>query len=175
MHAPTNCSTWRRPSSLTIPSSWSYGSWPHQGKERTARADELVAEGQQLCAQGQFEHGVDLLKIALQLDDRTGVRQVLRDLFVTRAQESLDNDWRAVEAFADRALEIDPNHALARSLRAQALDRKREEEIPQLASQARRLQAAGDFAGALAEVEKGLSAYPGDARLPRSRRHCAKN
>jgi len=125
-----------------------------QGKERTARADELVAEGQQLCARGQFEQGVDLLKIALELDDRTGVRQVLRDLFVARAQESLNSDWRAVEAFADRALELDANHALARSLRAQALDRKREEEIPQLASQARRLQAAGDFAGALAEVEK---------------------
>jgi tetratricopeptide (TPR) repeat protein len=136
-----------------------------QGKERTARADELVTEGQQLCAQGQFEQGVDLLKIALQLDDRTGVRQVLRDLFVARAQDSLNTDWRTVEAFADRALELDANHALARSLRAQALDRKREEEIPQLASQARRLQAAGDFTGALAEVEKGLAAYPGDARL----------
>jgi len=136
-----------------------------QGKERTARADELVTEGQQLCARGQFEQGVDLLRIALQLDDRTGVRQVLRDLFVTRAQDSLNTDWRAVEAFADRALELDANHALARSLRAQALDQKREEEIPQLASQARRLQAAGDFAGALAEVEKGLAAYPGDARL----------
>jgi serine/threonine protein kinase/tetratricopeptide (TPR) repeat protein len=136
-----------------------------QGKERTARADELVAEGQQLCARGQFEQGVDLLKIALELDDRTGVRQVLRDLFVARAQESLNSDWRAVEAFADRALELDANHALARSLRAQALDRKREEEIPQLASQARRLQAAGDFAGALAEVEKGLASYPGDGRL----------
>jgi len=137
----------------------------HQGRERTARADELVAEGQQLCARGQFEQGVDLLKIALELDDRTGVRQALRDLFVTRAQESLNTDWRVVEAFADRALELDANHALARSLRAQALDQKREEEIPQLASQARRLQAAGDFAGALAEVEKGLSAYPGDDRL----------
>ncbi|HEU4694563.1 MAG TPA: protein kinase, partial [Vicinamibacterales bacterium] len=136
-----------------------------QGRERTSRADELVAEGQELCAQGQFEQGVDLLKIALQLDDRTAVRQVLRDLFVTRAQESLDQDWRAVEAFADRALELDANHALARSLRAQARDRKREEEVPQIASQARRLQAAGDYSGALAEIEKGLTAYPGDTRL----------
>ena len=136
-----------------------------QGKERTSRADELIAEGQQLCAQGHFTQGVDLLKVALQLDDRTAVRQVLRDLFVTRAQESLDQDWRAVEAFADRALELDANHALARSLRAQARDRKREEEVTQIASQARRLQADGDFAGALVEVEKGLTAYPGDTRL----------
>jgi serine/threonine-protein kinase len=136
-----------------------------QGHERTRRADELVAEGQQLCAQGQFEQGVDLLKLALQLDDRTAVRHVLRDLFVARAQENLNRDWRAVEAFAERALELDANHALARSLRAQAGDRKREEEVALIASQARRLQAGGDVAGALAEVEKGLLAYSGDTRL----------
>jgi serine/threonine protein kinase len=136
-----------------------------QGRERTRRADELIAEGQQLCAQGQFEQGVDLLKLALQLDDRTAVRHVLRDLFLARAQESLNRDWREVESFAERALELDANHALARSLRAQALDRKREEEVAQIASQARRLQAGGDVAGALAEVDKGLTAYPGDTRL----------
>jgi serine/threonine-protein kinase len=136
-----------------------------QGRDRSNRADELVAEGQQLCAEGQFEQGVDLLKVALQLDDRTSVRQTLRDLFVTRAQESLDSDWRSVESFADRALEIDPNHALARSLRAQALDRKRDEVVPQIASQARRLQAAGDLAAAMSEIEEGLAAYPGDPRL----------
>jgi serine/threonine protein kinase len=92
-----------------------------QARERTQRVAELVAEGQQLCAQGQFEQGVDLLKMALELDDQTAVRHVLRDLFVARAQESLDKDWPAVEAFADRALELDPSHALALSLRAQAL------------------------------------------------------
>ncbi|HET9360866.1 MAG TPA: protein kinase [Vicinamibacterales bacterium] len=136
-----------------------------QGQERLARADQLVADGQQLCAQGDFDQGVDLLKIALQLDDRPAVRQTLRDLFVTKAQEGLDSDWRTVEAFAERALELDPDHALAKSLRAQALDRKREEDVPRYASQARRLQAAGDLTGAMTEVEKGLSSYPGDPRL----------
>jgi serine/threonine-protein kinase len=136
-----------------------------QGQERLTRADQLVAEGQQLCTQGDFTQGVDLLKIALELDDRPAIRQTLRDLFVTKAQEGLDTDWRTVEVFADRALELDPDHALAKSLRAQALDRKREEDVPRYASQARRLQAAGDVTGAMAEVEKGLSAYPGDTRL----------
>jgi serine/threonine protein kinase/Tfp pilus assembly protein PilF len=136
-----------------------------QGAERLLRADELVAEGQALCAQGQFEQGVDLLNIALQLDDRTSVRMTLRDLFVARAQEGTATDWRAAETFADRALELDPNHALARSLRAQALDKKREVEVEQCASQSRRLQAAGDLNAATAEVERGLALYPGDSRL----------
>ena len=136
-----------------------------QGKDRASRADQLVAEGQQLCAQGQFEQGVDLLQIALQLDDRTGVRMTLRDLFVARAQESLNTDWRAVEQLADRALEIDPNHALAKSLRAQALDRKRHEVVGQHAEQARRLQAEGNLDAAMSEVDAGLKAYPNDTRL----------
>src|SRR5262245_27965077 len=63
-----------------------------QGRDRAARADQLIAEGQELCAQGQFEQGVDLLNIALQLDDRTSVRMMLRDLFVTRAQEASTSD-----------------------------------------------------------------------------------
>jgi serine/threonine-protein kinase len=136
-----------------------------QGQERLARADQLVAEGQQLCEQGDFTQGVDLLKIALQLDDRPAIRQTLRDLFVTKAQEGLDSDWRTVEVFAERALELDPDHALAKSLRAQALDRKREEDVPRFVSQARRLQAAGDLTGAMTEVDQGLSSYPGDPRL----------
>ena len=136
-----------------------------QGSERTSRADQLIAEGQELCAHGQFEQGVDLLNIALQLDDRTSVRMILRDLFVSRAQYSMATDWRATEAFADRALEIDPNHTLAKSLRAQALDKKREAEVEQCASQSRRLQAEGSIEAAMSEVERGLASYPGDARL----------
>jgi serine/threonine-protein kinase len=136
-----------------------------QGAERMHRADELVAEGQALCAQGQFDQGVDLLNIALQLDDRTSVRMTLRDLFVSRAQEGISTDWRAAETFADRALELDPNHALAKSLRAQALDKKRDAEVEQCASQSRRLQADGRLDAAMTEVERGLASYPGDARL----------
>ena len=136
-----------------------------QGRERTARADQLVAEGQELCASGQFEQGVDLLNLALQLDDRTSVRMTLRDLFVSRAQDTIATDWRTTETFVDRALELDPNHTLARSLRAQALDKKREDEVERCASQSRRLQASGDIEGAVAEVERGLAAYPAETRL----------
>ncbi len=136
-----------------------------QGADRTARADQLVAEGQQLCAEGQFEQGVDLLKIALDLDDRNSVRMTLRDLLVGRAQETFEADWRAADGLVEHALELDPNHALAKSLRARALDKRREEEVGQVASQARRLQADGEIAAAMAEVDKGLASYPADTRL----------
>ncbi len=82
-----------------------------------------------------------------------------------KRRTQFESDWRSTEAFADLALELDPNHALARSLRAQALDRKRDEQVEQHAAQARRLQSAGDFASAVAEVETGLAAYAGEPRL----------
>jgi eukaryotic-like serine/threonine-protein kinase len=136
-----------------------------QGEERVQQADQLVAEGQELCAQGQFEQGVERLNAALQLDDRTTVRLVLRDLFVTQGQAGLATDWRVTEAYATKALELDPNYLLAKSLRAQALDKKREEEIQHYASESRRLQGAGQIDAALVEVERGLASYPGDTRL----------
>ena len=135
------------------------------GTERKSRAERLVAEGQQLRAQGQFEQGVELLESALQLDDRPSVRLSLRDVFVAQAQIGLETNWRAAEAFADRALTLDPNHTLAKSLKAQALDKKREALIPEHVSQAQRLQAAGDIEGAIAEIENALASYPSDPRL----------
>jgi serine/threonine-protein kinase len=136
-----------------------------QGIERAARAEQLANEGQQLCADGEFDQGVDLLKNALQLDDRSTVRLTLRDVFVMRAEAALDKDWRTVEAYADRALELDPTHALARSLRAQALDHKRRDVVDRCAAQARKLQGAGDLDAALAAVNEGLTLYPAEPRL----------
>jgi serine/threonine-protein kinase len=136
-----------------------------QGVERAARAEELSSRGQELCAAGQFDEGIGLLESALALDDRPSVRSTLRDVLVSRAQGALAEDWRTVETFADRALELDPNHSLARSLRTQALDMRREELVSQGASRARRLQAEGQIDAAMAEVDRILQAYPGEPRL----------
>ncbi|HEU5258181.1 MAG TPA: protein kinase [Vicinamibacterales bacterium] len=135
------------------------------GRDRTRRADELVAGGRQLCAAGQFERGVELLRAAQQLDDRTSTRQVLRDVFVARAQEFLSRDWRTALSFSEQALEIDPNHALAQNLRAGALDRKADEEISRCIAEANTLQAAGDIAGAHAKLREGLASYRANPRL----------
>jgi serine/threonine-protein kinase len=135
------------------------------GRDRTRRADELVAEGRQLYAAGDLERGIELLRAAQQLDDRISTRQMLRDIFVARAQESLPGDWRIALSFAEQALDVDPNHALAHSLRARALDRKEEEEISRCIDEASVLQESGDIAGAHAKLNEGLAAFRGNARL----------
>jgi serine/threonine protein kinase/cytochrome c-type biogenesis protein CcmH/NrfG len=142
------------------------GKLAREGHERATQAEQLLAQGQQLCRQGKIDEGLDTFRKARQLDARNPVvLSALRDMLAERARISLETDWRTAEAFASQALEIDPNHALARSIRTQVQDRKREEEIVQYASQARRLQAAGHLQSAAAEVEKGLSAFPDEARL----------
>jgi hypothetical protein len=87
------------------------------------------------------------------------------DTLVDQARNLLDADWRAAEVLAQQALELDPNHVLAKSLRTLASDRKREEAVDACLSQVRRLQAAGDLEGALAQLQEGLAAYPMEPRL----------
>ncbi|HEY2363236.1 MAG TPA: PEGA domain-containing protein, partial [Candidatus Angelobacter sp.] len=137
-----------------------------QGYERSTQAAQLFADGQDFCAKGDFEQGLELIRKAHQLDDRNPeIRSSLRDLLVERARNLHDTDWQACEVLAQEALELDPSHPEAKSLRTQAYDRKREDFVEQCASQARRLQASGDVKSAAVEVEKGLSAYPSEPRL----------
>jgi serine/threonine-protein kinase len=138
-----------------------------QGLERSGRADVLFNEGQRLCSEGEFDQGVDAIKSALALEDRSIFRITLRDLFVARAQSSLEQDWSSAQGFAERALEIDFNHSLARSLRARALDKKQDEVVEEYSARARKLKDGGDITGAIAELERGLTEYPGDHRLLR--------
>lgn len=142
------------------------GKLAHEGNERATHAEQLLTQGQELCRQGKIEEGLETIRKAQKLDSRNPVvLAALRDMLVERAQISLDTDWRAAEAFAAQALELDPSHTLARSIRSQVQDRKREEEIVRCASHARRLQAAGDLESAVVEVEQGLTAFPSEARL----------
>jgi serine/threonine-protein kinase len=137
-----------------------------QGLERTADAQRLLAEGQQLCAQQRFGEGVEVLRRAQQLDEKNVViRTALLGTLLEQARVQLDQDWRAADALAQQALDVDPANAQAKSLRALALDRKREEFVDECVAQARQFQAAGHLQAALAVVDQCLSAYPHVARL----------
>ena len=122
------------------------------GLERLSRADSLLADGQRLFGEGQFDAGIAALQSALQLDDRTVIRITLRDLLVARAQALLEEDWAGARRFAESALEVDPNHALAKSLRARALDKKQDEFVEQCSTRVRSLIASGDIAAASREI-----------------------
>ena len=88
---------------------------------------------------------------------------------IEQARVKLDGEWQAADELAHRALVLDSTNAQAKSLRALALDRKREQFVDNSVAQARRLQSEGDLEGALKLVEQGLAEFPRDTRLTQLR------
>ena len=137
-----------------------------QGKERGGEALRLLAEGQEMLAAGRFEEGLEALRKAHRQDERSSaVQPALLDALVERARTVLETDWRAAEPLIQEALDLDPGHSLAKSLRTLAQDRKKEEFIQLCVAQARRAQARGDIGAALTQVQQGMSSYATDPRL----------
>ena len=137
-----------------------------QGKERGGEALRALAEGQEMLAAGRFEEGLEALRKAHRQDERSSdVQRALLDALVERARTVLETDWRAAEPLLQEALDLDPGHSLAKSLRTLAQDRKKEEFIQLCVAQARRAQARGDIGAALTQVQEGMSSYATDPRL----------
>ena len=142
----------------------------HQASERAAEAQQLLAQGRELCAQNKFQEGVDYLRRAQRLDERNpGIRATLVDTLLQESRSVLESDWHLAETFIQEALDLDPGHALAKSLRTLVLDRKRNSFVDDCISKARQAQAAGDRESALLLVEQGLSLYPSEPRLTQLR------
>ena len=137
-----------------------------QGTQRSEEALKVLAQGQEHVGQGRVDEGLECLRQAHKLDGRnTVVRAALVDSLVERARSVLDRDWRSAEALVEQALDLDPRHVQARSLRTLALDRKQEALVDDGLSQVRRLKADGDLDGALAQLQQGFAAYPAEPRL----------
>ena len=137
-----------------------------QGKERGGEALRLVAEGQAMLAAGRSQEGLETLRRAHSQDERnSAVQRALLDALVERARTLVETDWRAAEPLLQEALDLDPGHGLAKSLRTLAQDRKREEFIQLCVAQARRAQARGDIGWTLTQVEEGMTSYATDLRL----------
>ncbi len=137
-----------------------------QGTAQIAEAERLLAEGQVLFSQGKIVEGVEILRKASQLNDRDpSIKKLLGDALVEQARLSMDNNWESAEPLIQQALQLVPDHPMARSLRTLVLDHRRQEQLDRFASQARQLQVAGDLKGALAELEKGLKTFPQENKL----------
>ena len=137
-----------------------------EGRARRSQAITLMERAEALCSGENFEAAIDLLNRATELDSNNQqIRSVLANALVSRARIVLATDWRAAEKLVQEALDIDPAHALAKSLRPSVLLAERKEFVDNCLAGARQLQAAGDLHGALAKVQEGLGTYPNDARL----------
>jgi tetratricopeptide (TPR) repeat protein len=134
--------------------------------------NQLVREGQELCASGQFSEGIRRLRQAFELDAGNQMaRSALCVALVARAQRLVGVDWKVAEDLLRQALEIDPGNSLARTIRAQVFEHQRDSLVEECISRAKRLQSAGDLEAALARIEEGLATYLSDPRLIQMRDH----
>ncbi|HYM76371.1 MAG TPA: protein kinase [Candidatus Dormibacteraeota bacterium] len=137
-----------------------------QGVERKTEAQRLMAEGQELCAQQRSGEGILLLRQAYELNENdTLARAVLANALVEQSHSLVERNWHEAEKLAKEALDLNPSHPMAKTLRTLISDQKREALVGECVSQARKLQTSGDLAAALARVEEGLSSYPREMRL----------
>jgi serine/threonine-protein kinase len=137
-----------------------------QSQTRSAEAEQFFKQGQELCAERRFEEAIEVLRRAFAMDERNNViRTFLLETLLEQARGVMDTDWRAAETLCRQALELDANHSLAKGVLGMALDHKRDAEVSQCVAEARRMQAAGNVQGALAQIEDGLTAYPREPRL----------
>src|SRR4029077_8519375 len=131
--------------------------------------------GQDLLAQQKSADGIKLLREAYELDENDSLaRAVLANALVEKAHSIVETDWREAEKLARGALDLNPAHPMAKTIRTLILDqkrgtlildRRRETFIEESVPQARKLQTAADLAGALSRIEEGLSVYPRESRL----------
>jgi serine/threonine protein kinase len=136
------------------------------GVKRKAEAHGLMTDGQQLCAQQKPAEGLKLLREAYELDENNSLaRAVLANALVEQAHSIVDSNWQEAEKLAREALDLNPGHPMAKTIRTLILDQKRETFVEECVSQARKLQATTDLAGALSRIEEGLSVYPREPRL----------
>jgi eukaryotic-like serine/threonine-protein kinase len=136
------------------------------GVKRKTEAHRLMTEGQELFAQQKSAEGIKLLREAYELDeDNFLARAILANALVEHARSIVETDWQEAERLAKEALDLNPAHPMAKTIRTLILDQKKENFIEECVSQARKLQSSTDLSGALSRITEGLSVYPREARL----------
>jgi tetratricopeptide (TPR) repeat protein len=138
----------------------------HDGVKRNADANRLITESQELFAQRKSAEAIQLLREAYELDKNNALaRAILANALVEHAHSNVETDWREAETLAKQALDLNPAHPTAKTIRSLILDRKKASPVEEWVAQASKLQSSGDLFAALSRVEEGLDIYPHDPKL----------
>jgi tetratricopeptide (TPR) repeat protein len=136
------------------------------GVQRKAEADRLITESQELFAGRKPAEAIQLLRKAYELDKNNSLaRSILANALVEHAHSMVETDWWEAETLAKQALDLNPAHPTAKTIRSLVLERKRASSVEDWVSQARKLQSSGDLFAALARVEEGMAFHPDDPKL----------
>ena len=131
-------------------------------------AQKCLADAQQAFAKSQWEEGSELLKRADQIANHDdAIREQAIGIILATSESALQTRWESVEPLLGLAAELYPESPLLPVLKGKIENRKREQIIEQCVWDAEAAQSSGDLEAGLAELERGLTAYPKAPRLLR--------
>jgi Flp pilus assembly protein TadD len=136
------------------------------GIKRTAEANRLITESQELFAQRKSAEAIQVLRKAYELDKRNALaRAILANALVEHAQALVESNWLKAETLTNQALALNPAHPTAKTILSLLVRKKETSSVEDWVSQARKLQSSGDLFAALAWVAEGLAVHPHDPKL----------
>lgn len=136
------------------------------GVERNTEANRLITQSQELFAQRKSAEAIQLLRKAHELDKSNALaRAILANALVEHAHSIVETDWWEAAKLAKQALELNPAHPTAKTIRSLIRDRKETSSIEEWISQVHKLQSSGDLFAALSLVAEGLDVHSRDSKL----------
>jgi len=136
------------------------------GVRRNAEANRLITKSQELFAHRKSDEAIQLLREAYDLDKNNSLaRAILANALVEHAHSLVETDWLKAETLANQALELNPAHPTAKTIRSLVVEQKKTSSVEDWVSQAHKLQSSGDLFAALAWVAEGLAVHPDDPKL----------
>ncbi|MGH7248383.1 MAG: hypothetical protein ACREH9_09790, partial [Pseudomonadota bacterium] len=139
-------------------------------RAKKSRARELMAQGQAACEKGGYREASAILRQAFESGkDDSAFRKLVLNALMKYARDALKGDWREADALVREAAALEPGHTAPEDLRRSIADRRKDEAVNAWLAKVEELRKAGDVRGALSEIERALSEYPGEPRIKRVR------
>ncbi len=134
-----------------------------------ADAAACLERGSALASAGKFDEAITAIREAELYDQGSpAIHAALTAALAARARRLVEQRSRDADAALDELMQADPTSAELRDLRAIRSGQKSEEFIDWSTGQASKLEAAGDFDGAIAVIQQGLLTHPGEPKLRES-------
>jgi len=137
-----------------------------EGMARAIELKSLLDRVEELAGDDQIEERLGVLRKAFEIrPEESSIRVAFSDSLVEYGHRLLTSDWHKAEGPIKEALEVDPGHALAKSLRGMLADRRKQELVEQCLSRSLQLRAENNLEGAIEELTIGLASYPHEESL----------
>ncbi len=131
-----------------------------------AKAQKGLADGQKLLVNRQWEEGISAIVRACKsvAQDRVIQERGASEL-LQAAKSASEKDWRAAESLIRQYKELQPAGSVPAEVESRIRELKKEDSVREILEAAKKLQAAGNFEGALRELKKALASDPANSRL----------